>query len=437
MRHVIVGNGITGVTAARLLRQRADDDEIVVVGDETAYHYARTALMWIYMGQLGRRDTEPHERWLWQQERITLVRDRVTAIDTGRKQLSLAQGKALSYDRLLLAVGARPNMFGWPGQELPGVCNMTGMGDLDRLEAVRPRLQRAVVVGGGLIGIELVEMMLHDRVPVTYLIREPWYWDLVLCREEGEIVHGRLRERGVTVLLEDEISSINDDGQGRVGSVSTKRGVQLPCELLGVAVGVRPEIDLATASGIECGRGILVDGSMHTSAPDVFAAGDCAEIRREGQPPLIEQLWYTGIGQGRVAARAMLGDRVAYDPGIPLNSAQFLFLDYTSVGWMDLSRFPPPERLTGRPLVPGEDRRLGLEETFHRAGSAPDSVRVAHLPETGQVLGFSMLGSRWDSRVLMRWIEERRPIRWVLRHLDRAAYNEEFRVNRFRGGIGA
>jgi len=437
MRHVIVGNGIAGVTAAHLLRQRDGDAEIVIIGDETTYHFARTALMWIYMRQLTRRDSEPYERRHWRQGRYRLVHDRVIAIDTGARRVALERGEALSYDRLLLAVGARPNMFGWPGQELDGVCNMTRMADLERLEAVRPRLSRAVVVGGGLIGIELVEMMLHERVPVTYLVREPWYWDLVLSREEGEIVHRRLREHGVTLRLEDEIASIVDDGQGRVGSLTTRKGERLPCELVGVAVGVRPETELAKAAGIECERGILVDGALRTSAPDVFAAGDCAEVRLEGGAGLVEQLWYTGIRQGRVAARAMLGDRVTYDPGIPLSSAQFLFLDYTNVGWMDLARFAPPERLTGQRLVPGEDRRLGLEETFRQADGAPDSVRIAHLPRTGQVLGFSMLGSRWDSRVLTRWIEERRQIRWVLRHLDRAVFNEEFRVNRFRGGIDA
>jgi NADPH-dependent 2,4-dienoyl-CoA reductase/sulfur reductase-like enzyme len=445
LRHVIIGNGITGITAAQVLRQRDEDAEIVIVGDETRYFYARTALMWIYMRQLTARATEPLERWFWRENRFTLVHDRVTALDTERKTLSCGSGRELSYDTLLLAVGASPNMFGWPGQDLSGVCNMTSMGDLAQLESVRPRLRSAVVVGGGLIGIEMVEMMLHDRVPVTYLVREPWYWNLVLSREEGEIVHARMRHHGVNLILEDEIGTIDGDDDGRVKGVSTRKGVDLPCQLVGIAVGVHPNLELARDAGIECGRGILVDEAMRTSAPGVFAAGDCAEIKQEPGPGRIEQLWYTGVKQGRVAGRSMVGDRVAYDPGVPYNSAQFLFLDYANVGWMNLARHPPPASLTGRQLSP-EDGELGLEEVYHRAGAqersdqchgAPDSIRVSFLPETGQVMGFSTLGSRWDSRVLMRWIEERRPLEWALRNLDRAQFNEEFRTSRFAGGIHA
>jgi NADPH-dependent 2,4-dienoyl-CoA reductase/sulfur reductase-like enzyme len=437
LRHVIIGNGITGITAARVLRQRDGDAEIVIVGDETRYLYARTALMWIHMRQLTARAAEPYERWFWRENRFTLVHDRVTALDTEGRKLSCGSGGEIAYDTLLLAVGASPNMFGWPGQELAGVCNMTAMGDLARLSAVRPRLRSAVVVGGGLIGVELVEMMLHDRVPVTYLIREPWYWNMVLSREEAGIVHERMRRHGVSLILEDEIGSIDGDDHGRVKGVTTRAGVDLPCELVGIAVGVHPNVALAREAGIACGRGILVDEAMRTSAPGVFAAGDCAEIRQAQGPGRVEQLWYTGIKQGRAAGRSMLGDRVTYDPGIPYNSAQFLLLDYVNVGWMNLARYPPPASLTGRQLS-AESGELGLEEVYHPAPhGAPDSVRASFLPETGQVLGFSMLGSRWDSRVLMRWIEERRPLGWALENLDRAVFNEELRQNRFAGGIHA
>jgi NAD(P)H-nitrite reductase large subunit len=431
MRHVIIGNGIAGVSAAQVIREHDEEARITIIGDETRYFYARTALMWIYMRQMTARNTEPYERWYWEENRVELVQDRVTAIDTDGRELTLEGGQKLGYDRLLLAVGAEPNLFGWPGQDLDGVCNMTSMGDLRRLEEVRPRLRRAVVVGGGLIGIELVEMMVHDRVPVSYLVREPWYWDLVLSREEAEMVHDRLRAAGVELILEDEIGEIVDDGAGRVKQVTTKQGRELPCELVGIAVGVHPRTELAQASNIPCGRGILVDRRLRTDADDVFAAGDCAEIRWDDGTTRIEQLWYTGIGQGRAAGRAMVGDVAPYDSGIPYNSAQFLFLDYANVGWMNLARFRPPPAIIGEDHAFPEGRELGLEEHYHRAAGHQDSIRIAHRPDTKQVLGFSMLGSRWDSRVLMRWIRQRKPLSWVLRHLEQAVYNEEFRRNRF------
>ena len=432
MRYVIIGNGITGISAAEVIRERDDRCQIVIISDESSHFYARTALMWIYMRQMGLRNLEPRERWWWEQQRLTLVQDRVTRIDSEEHRLQLRDGEPMDYDRLLLATGGAANMFGWPGQELDGVCNMCTLGDLRRLEAVRGRLQHAVVVGGGLIGVEMVEMMVHDHVPVTYLVREPWYWDMVLCEEEAELVHQRMRQHGVELVLEDEIGAIDGDARGRVSSLTTKKGATIPCQMVGVAVGVRSNTDLAEASGIVCDRGVLVDVSMATSAPGVFAAGDCAVVMRSGDAPsLAQKLWYTGIQQGRVAGRAMVGDKVRYDPGIPCNAAQFFFMDYLNVGWMKKAPFPLPPHLWAG--VSAGD----LDEHLHQApGPRPDSIRISHLPGAGQVFGFSMLGSRWSAAVLMQWIEERRDLGWVLQHLDQAMFNEEFHRSRLAPSPG-
>ena len=426
MRYVIIGNGITGISAAEVIRERDDRCQIVIISDESSHFYARTALMWIYMRQMGLRNLEPRERWWWEQQRLTLVQDRVTRIDSEEHRLQLRDGEPMDYDRLLLATGGAANMFGWPGQELDGVCNMCTLGDLRRLEAVRGRLQHAVVVGGGLIGVEMVEMMVHDHVPVTYLIREPWYWDMVLSQDEAAQVHRRMGEHGVDLILKDEIGTIEDDGQGKVSAVVTKKGKKISCQMVGVAVGVRSNTDLAEAAGIVCDQGIMVDESMATSEKDIFAAGDCAVIMRSGEMPnLAQKLWYTGMRQGNVAGRAMVGDTVRYEPGIPYNAAQFFFLDYLNVGWMKKAPFPLP------PELAGEKTTDDLEEYYHEAsGQAPDSIRVSHLPGAGQVFGFSMLGSRWNAALLMRWIEQRRDLGWVLQHLDLAMFNEEFHRSR-------
>lgn len=436
MKYVIVGNGITGVSAAQTIRQSDDAAEIVIIGEESPYFYSRTALMWVYMGQLKPKDLEPHEPWYWQELGLDLVQDKVTAIAPQRKELTLQASGIMNYDRLLLAMGGSANMFGWPGQDLDGVCNMCTLGDLQRLEGVRPRLKRAVVVGGGLIGIELVEMMLHQDIPVTYLLREPWYWDLVLSREEGEMVHQRLREHGVNLVLEDEISEIVDNGAGKVGALKTKGGLDLPCELVGVAVGVHSNTGLAREAGLQCGRaGILVDSAFRCSAQDIFAAGDCAEMRfdeMDGRPNLAQKLWYTGLRQGRAAGRSMSGDPVQYDPGIPYNSAQFLFLDYLNVGWFS-TRFPYPPPAHLRPEG-GPDSAAGeLQQFYHRAPDHPASIRVAYWPGSEQVMGFSMLGARWDAAMLREWIAQRRTLKWVLDNLHRAVFNEEFQPNRFEG----
>ena len=410
MHHVIIGNGVAGVSAARAIRELDDTARITIISDEHSHFYARTALMWIYMRQLTLRDTEPFERWFWREQRLELKQGRVTSVDVAGKAVALKGGEAVAYDRLLLAVGGEANMFGWPGQELDGVCNMTTLGDLAALEAVRPGLERAVVVGGGLVGIELVEMMLHDHVPVTYLVREPWYWDMALSEQEARLVEGQLRDHGVDLVLEDEIGEIR--GSGRVEKLVTRKGAEYPCQLVGVAVGVGSRTSLAREAGLEVGRGVVVDASFRTSAPDVFAVGDCAEIHLPGeQQPRLEKLWYTGQKHGQVAGRAMLGEDSAYTPGVPYNSAQFLSLDYVTVGWMKRMR---PE----------------LEEHLEQDVGARESVRISHAD--GKVMGFSMLGPRWNAGVLIRWIEQGRSPGWVRDHLAEASFNEELR----RGRVG-
>ena len=411
MHHVIIGNGVAGVSAARTIRRRDDSARVTLISDEHSHFYARTALMWIYMRQLTLRDTEPFERWYWKEQRLELKQGRVIRIHTASRSLTLEGGETVAYDRLLLAVGGKANMFGWPGQDLDGVCNMTTLQDLERLEAVRPRLERAVVVGGGLVGIELVEMMLHHHVPVTYLVREPWYWDMALSEQEATLVQDQMREQGVDLVLGDEIAEIR--GKGRVEKLLTNKGAELPCQMVGIAVGVGSRISLAKEAGLEVDRGIVVDASFRTSAPDVYAVGDCAQINLPGEErPRLEKLWYTAQKHGLVAARAMLGEQAAYAPGIPYNSAQFLSLDYVTVGWMKRTR---PE----------------LEEHFENPSGTRDSVRISHAD--GRVMGFSMLGSRWNAGVLIRWIDQRRSPKWVRENLAQAVFNEEFRKDPFKG----
>jgi NAD(P)H-nitrite reductase large subunit len=409
MHHAIIGNGVAGVHAALEIRRRDADAEITLISAESDYHYSRTALMWGYTGQLTLRDMEPYERWFWKENRFQLVRDLVERLDETAQSLHMKSGKELKYDRLLLAVGAQANLFNWPGQELDGVSTFTTLQDLERMIAMRDRIKSAVVVGGGLIGIELVEIMLHFGVKTTYLVREPWYWKIVLSEAEAKHVHRLIGEHGGRIKCEDEIGEIK--GNGRVGSVVTRAGEEIACDFVGIAVGVHPNLELC--AGLETGRGIMVDPSMRTSAPNVWSAGDCAEIRYPDRT-VIEQLWYTGIHQGRAAGRSMLGDDVRYERGIWYNAAQFLCDDYLNVGQMKSFRPTAEESMVSGKFNNDRDWM----------------ARIAH--ENDEVVGFSMLGPRWDAKVLMQWIEERRPPKWCFARLSDAEFNEEFLNASFR-----
>ncbi len=409
MRIVIVGNGVAGITAALTARQRDRAAQITVVGGETEYFFSRTALMYAFMDRMSRADLEPYERRVYKEQRINLVHDWVVDHHAGPREVKLSRGGTLGYDRLVLALGAAPNRFAWEGLDTvsEGVVHFVSMQDLDACERLTPSTRRAVVVGGGLIGIELVESLVHHGVHVTFLIREPWYWPLALGREEGDLVAEHMRSHGVDVRLSDEIRRIEADGTGRVKAIHTSRGEILECQTLGICVGVRPNIDRVKAftDAPALGRGILVDEQLRTSLPDVYAVGDCAEIKPAEGRSFIEMIWYSAKRQGRHVAGNLFGDGARYSPPIFFNSSKFMDIEYTTVG--QVMTLP-----------------AGTPTLFRRLPGRNVSQRIVHDGE--RVLGFNMLGSRWNHEILERWVAERRSLDFVRENLAAAQYDVEF-----------
>ena len=168
---VIIGNGISGVTAARHIRKRDSKSEILIISAETKYFFSRTALMYIYMGHMKFEHTKPYEDGFWAKNKIDLCFGRVDEIDFTQKKLSLNIGKTVGYDSLVLALGSRPNRFGWKGQDLPGVQGLYSCQDLELMEENTKGVKSAVIVGGGLIGVEMAEMLISRSIKVYFLVR--------------------------------------------------------------------------------------------------------------------------------------------------------------------------------------------------------------------------------------------------------------------------
>ncbi len=316
MHIVILGNGISGITAARQIR-KLSDHRITVISGETDYFFSRTALMYIYMGHMRLADTQPYEPFFWARNRIDLKRCWIDRVDFPQKTLYTSSGEPITYDRLILALGSAPNKFGWPGQDLGRVGGLYSLQDLDRMEAAGAGLERAVVVGGGLIGIEMAEMFHTRQIPVTFLVREASYWDMVLPPEESAMINRHIREHGIDLRLGTELRSIEDDGHGNACAVVTHTGERIPCGFVGLTAGVHPNVGWLKNTGLELNRGILVDDHLRTNLQDVYAVGDCAELRRPrpGRRP-IEAVWYTGRMMGEVAGYNVCDRQAEYDPGI-------------------------------------------------------------------------------------------------------------------------
>jgi NAD(P)H-nitrite reductase large subunit len=410
LRIVIIGNGVAGITCALTARQRDPDASITVISGETDYFFSRTALMYSFMNSMQRRELEPYERGMYAKQRIDLVRGWVVDHVSASKEVVLEGGRRIEYDALVLAVGASPNMFPWSGADAikEGKVHFVSMQDLDHCERLVPTTQQAVVVGGGLIGIELVECLLFHGVKTTFLIREPFYWPMALGPEESTFVAAHMRHHGADVRLNEEMTEIHVDSSGRVSGVDTSQGNHLPCQLLGIAAGVRPNVtrirDWTDAPAL--GRGIIVDERFATSLPDVYAVGDCAEIHPAAGKPYGETIWYSAKRHGRiVGAHALWGDEVTYAPPIFFNSSKFFEIEYTTVG----SVMDAPE---GSPTIYFDDPKREA------------SIRIVH--DGSRVLGFNLLGSRWNHEVLERWILEERDPAWVEKRLQKAQYDVEF-----------
>src|ERR1700680_4887993 len=190
MHFVIIGNGVAGTTAALALREREPKADITMISGESDYFFSRTALMYAYMDRMSLRDLEPFERQVFRKQRIRLVRDWVTDLDANIRTLRLKQGRPLTYDRLLLAVGSLANRPTWPGlsDAHGGIVNFVTLPDLEKCERLTSSTPEAVVVGGGLIGVELVECLVFHGKKATFLVRSPWYWPAALAKEESEVV---------------------------------------------------------------------------------------------------------------------------------------------------------------------------------------------------------------------------------------------------------
>ena len=410
MHLVIIGNGITGVSCALAVRRLRPEARITLVSSESAHHYARTALMYVYMGHLRAQDIKPYDDWFWDENRLGLVHATATALNTAENLLVLDNGTTLAYDQLLLATGSESKRYDWPGQHLAGVQGLYNLPDLEAMTRDTHGISRGVVVGGGLIGVELAEMLHTRGIEPLVLVREARYWAAVLPPEEANLVDRQFQENHVPVRYNTELREILGDTQGRVRAVVTTAGEEIACQWVGLATGVTPNLVLAKTSPIETDRGILVDAHLRTSVPNVYAAGDCAQHRQPaaGEVP-IEQLWYTGRMQGETVAHTLCGQPTPYRRGIWFNSAKFFNLEYQTYGQA--------------PAEPVPD----LASFYWEHPASRSALRIYfRVAAPHAVVGFTALGLRLRQAVCEQWIRTQAPIVTVVTHLGAANFDPEF-----------
>ncbi|HMW39393.1 MAG: NAD(P)/FAD-dependent oxidoreductase [Saprospiraceae bacterium] len=406
MSVVIIGNGIAGSTAARSIR-RHSNAEIIMISEETEYPFSRTALMYIFMGHMKWDHTLLFEKSFWKKNKIQLIHAKVNRIDTSTSCITLSGGENLSYDQLIIATGSNPVIPEQHWIALRGVQCLYHRADLIQLEArAQCGIRHAVIAGGGLIGIELAEMLHSRGIPTTFLVRENSYWGNVLPEEESFMISRHIRSMGIDLKTEEEIDRV--EGLTDVQAVITKKGEKINCDFVGITMGVHPQKKLAVEAGIECNIGILVDEYLRTSDEKIFAIGDCAELRRPAQGRrAVEAVWFCGRTMGTIAAANICGQRKQYKQGIWFNAAKFFNIEYHVYGY-----------------VPVRDDTT--ESLFWMDDAGIRSIRLVYDKQSCKILGFNLMGIRYRHELCEFWIENQTNLREVVTHLPLANFDPEF-----------
>ena len=409
MEHiVIIGNGIAGITTARHVR-KFSDKRITVISGESEYFFSRTALMYVYMGHMTWENIKPYEDWFWEKNRIELKTGWVKSIDFQKKNLLFSSEETMTYDKLVIATGSLPNKLGWEGEDLEGVQGLVTKQDLELLEKNSEKCKRAVIVGGGLIGVEMAEMLRTRKIEVTFLVREESFWRGVLPKKDADFISRHIKSHHVDLRLKSELEKITGDSKGKVKSVFTKEGEEIECELVGLCTGVHPNVEFLRETDLEIDKGILVDPWLRTNIPDVYAIGDCSQQREPLEKrKAIEAVWYTGRMMGETLGQTLTGNKTEYRPGHWFNSAKFFDIEYQTYGYVSAH---PEEQ----------------EKHFHwEHEDGTKAVTIAFDEKSKLFLGINTFGIRMSHPVFDRWLTEKRSIQYVLANLKEANFDPEF-----------
>jgi NAD(P)H-nitrite reductase large subunit len=336
--YIIIGSGVAGISAAETIRARDPKSDIKIIGDEKHGFYSRPGLAYFLTGEIPERSLFPLILDDFRAINTPLFCANVARIDLAAHKVMLGDGSALSYDRLLIATGASAVLPNVAGIDLEGVVKLDNLDDARQIYSLARKARAAVVVGGGITALELVEGLVARGVHTHYFLRGDRYWSNVLDETESHIVESHLVKDGVELHFKTELAEIVAE-KGRVGGVRTRDGLLIPCQIVAVAIGIQPRKELAELSGIKTDRGILVNEFMQTSDPDVFAAGDVAQVFNPFTGRFsLDSLWGSARDQGRAAGLNMSGTSTPYHKNFSFNVTRLAGLTTTILGMVGSGR---------------------------------------------------------------------------------------------------
>ena len=280
MKLVVIGNGMAGMrTVEELLKMAPDFYDITVYGDEPYPNYNRIMLSPVLANEQTIDDIILNSREWYAENNITLhTNKRINKIDRVKRIVTAEDGTSSEYDRLLLATGSTPFMLPIPGKDLEGVIGYRDIKDTNTMIEAARKYKNAVVIGGGLLGLEAANGLKIQGMDVTVVHLCDWLLERQLDRTAGKMLQKSLEDKGLKFLMNAQSESVIGKN-GRVSALRLKDGTEITAELLVMAVGIRPNFALAESAGIYCDRGIAVNDTMQTYDPRIYAVGECVAHR--------------------------------------------------------------------------------------------------------------------------------------------------------------
>ena len=330
--HLIIGSGVAGISAAEAIRKREPDSAITIVTDDPHGYYSRPGLAYYLTGEVPGDQLFSYPPQAYKKLNAKFVRGRATRILAQDRSVEMDGKYQLSYDKLLIAVGSFALKPALSVVELEGVVKLDHMEDARHILALTRKAKKAVVVGGGITALELAEGLVANRVKVHYLLRGDRYWGNVLDETESRVVEHRLKDDRISLQYQAELAEILGKN-GKVTGVRLASGELIKCDMVAVAIGIQPRIELAQSSGIAVERGILTDEYLQTNLPDIYAAGDVAQAIDEASGKrVLDTLWDPAREQGWTAGLNMAGVKTPYRKSAPFNVTRLAGLTTTLIG---------------------------------------------------------------------------------------------------------
>ncbi|HEY5762778.1 MAG TPA: FAD-dependent oxidoreductase [Rhodocyclaceae bacterium] len=333
MKHVIIGNGPAGVIAAETLRRADPAADVVLLGDESGPPYSRMAIPYLLTGKIDEAGTQLRkDAGHYKRLGIRLMKGRAKKVDSKTRRVTLANGKKLPYDRLLIASGAHAVRPDVPGIESPNVHPCWTLADARAIAKKAKPGARVVQLGAGFIGSIILQALAERGVKLTVVEMGDRMVPRMMTAKAGNLIRLWVEKKGVQVHVNARVESIAKAARGAM-KVTLSNGSMLDCNLLICAAGVRPNVDFLEGSGVRIGDGIMVDERMQTSVPEIYAAGDVTEAAgfHSGRPEL-NAIQPNAADQARIAAANMAGKHAAAQGSLAINVLDTLGLISSSFG---------------------------------------------------------------------------------------------------------